>query len=107
MIAKTPKPPYFAVIFTSLMTDEQEGYEEMADRMVELAAQQEGFLGIESARSTIGITVSYWESLAVIQKWKENSEHLLAQEKGKAIWYQSYKTRIVRVERDYELSISS
>lgn len=101
MIAPTPKPPYFAVIFTSLRGKEDAAYDAMATRMLELVAKADGFLGVESARSDVGITVSYWESLEAIQKWKKNSEHLLAQKKGKTIWYQSYKVRIVKVERDY------
>lgn len=102
MIASTPQPPYYAVIFTSLRTGVDEGYSPMADLMVELAQQQEGYLGYESARNEIGITISYWQSLNAIKKWKENSEHLLAQKFGKEKWYSHYKTRICLVERDYE-----
>ncbi len=102
MIARTPAVPYYAVIFTSERTDVDEGYEEMAERMVELAQQQPGYLGFESARQGLGITVSYWESLDAIRNWKQNSEHLLAQQKGKNEWYARYKTRICKVERDYE-----
>lgn len=101
MIAPTPKPPYYAVIFTSERTDVAEGYGEMADRMVELAQQQPGYLGHESARDGIGITVSYWESTEAIRNWKQNTEHLFAQQKGRAEWYSTYKTRICKVERDY------
>lgn len=93
---------YYAVIFTSTRTEVEEGYAEMAIRMVELAKQQPGFIGLESARSEIGITVSYWESLDAIKAWKENTEHLLAQEKGKTTWYKNYKVRIAKVEREYE-----
>ena len=102
MIALTPAPPYYAVIFTSLRTTVDSGYGEMADRMVELAAGQPGFLGVESARSEAGITVSYWESLEAIRQWKAHSEHLIAQQQGRTHWYTAYKTRICRVERDYE-----
>lgn len=101
MIAKTPVPPYYAVIFTSLRTEIDEGYELTADRMVELAAGQPGFLGVESAREGIGITVSYWESLEAIRQWKANTEHLAAQKLGRKQWYTAYKTRICLVERDY------
>ncbi len=101
MIAKTPVPPYYAVIFTSLRTEIDEGYEMTADRMVEMAAGQPGFLGVESAREGIGITVSYWESLEAIRLWKANTEHLAAQELGRKQWYTAYKTRICLVERDY------
>jgi heme-degrading monooxygenase HmoA len=102
MIAATPKPPYYAVIFTSIRTDNENGYEEMSIQMVELAKQQPGYLGHESARNEMGITVSYWSDLASIKNWKANTEHLLAQQKGRTEWYAQYKTRICLVERDYE-----
>ncbi len=101
MIAKTPPPPYYAVIFTSLRTEVAEGYHDTAERMVELAEGQPGFLGVESARDGVGITVSYWESLEAIRHWKQHTEHLLAQQKGRTDWYTEYKTRICKVERDY------
>ncbi|MFY9151835.1 MAG: antibiotic biosynthesis monooxygenase [Prolixibacteraceae bacterium] len=101
MIAKTPKPPYYAVIFTSVRTDGDGGYSEMADRMLELAQLQEGFLGVESARNELGITVSYWRDPESIQKWKMNSQHAFAREKGRKAWYQSFKVRIAKVEHDY------
>lgn len=102
MLAKTPTPPYYAVIFTSVKMENDEGYNEMAERMVELAQQQPGFLGVESARNEIGITVSYWKDLASIKKWKEHAEHTIAREKGRSDWYKAFKTRIAKVERDYE-----
>lgn len=101
MIAKTPTPPYYAVIFTSLRTEVDDGYGSMADKMVELAAKQPGFLGVESARSGLGITVSYWESLESIRQWKMQSEHLMAQQLGREQWYAAYHTRICKVERAY------
>lgn len=101
MIASTPAPPYYAVIFTSLRTETADGYGEMAEAMVELAKTQPGFLGVESAREGLGITVSYWESLDAIKNWKQNSDHLLAQRYGREKWYSHYKTRICKVERDY------
>jgi heme-degrading monooxygenase HmoA len=101
-IAETPSPPYYAVIFTSLRTDVGEGYGETAVYMLELAAQQPGYLGVESAREEVGITISYWTDLASIKNWKQHAEHLIAQRKGRDTWYESYKTRIVKVERDYE-----
>jgi len=101
MISETPQPPYYAVIFTSIRTEENKGYSEMADKMVELATQQDGFLGVESARNEIGITVSYWKDLESIKKWKENTDHSAARALGKSDWYQSFKTRIAKVERDY------
>lgn len=100
-IARTPQPPYYAVIFTSERTDGDNGYAEMADEMVKLASVQPGFLGVESAREGLGITVSYWESLESIRQWKQNERHLVAQSQGRSDWYQAYKTRICKVERDY------
>ena len=102
MIAKTPEPPYYAVIVSSLRTEEIEGYAEMADLLVELASMQEGFMGIESARNELGITVSYWKDLESIRKWKQHTDHVIAQKKGRTDWYKHYKTRIAKVERDYE-----
>ena len=101
MIAETPAPPYYAVIFTSVRTESDNGYAEMADRMAELAAQQPGYLGMESARNEVGITISYWESLDAIRHWKANIEHLVAQRLGREKWYSTYKTRVCLVERDY------
>jgi heme-degrading monooxygenase HmoA len=101
MIVDTLKPPYYAVLFTTTLTDNQEGYEETADRMVELAKQQPGYLGIESARSEIGITISYWESLDAILQWKNNVEHTEARNLGRAKWYKKYQLRICKVEREY------
>lgn len=100
-IASTPKPPYYAVIFTSLRTEGDNGYGEMAARMNELAAQQPGFLGIESVRDGLGITVSYWDSLEAIKNWKANLEHQEAQKSGRERWYSAFKVRIAKVEREY------
>jgi heme-degrading monooxygenase HmoA len=93
--------PYYAVIFTSVRTDGDKGYSKMAEAMDELAKTQPGYLGIESAREDIGITVSYWESLEAIAHWKSNSEHIFAQSKGISDWYQNYTVRICKVEREY------
>ncbi|QJW91025.1 antibiotic biosynthesis monooxygenase [Spirosoma taeanense] len=101
MIAKTPEPPYYAVIFTSVRTDLADGYGDTAARMIELARDQPGFLGVESARDELGITVSYWESLDAIRAWKQQAEHQIAQQRGRQHWYEAYKTRICKVERDY------
>lgn len=102
-IAKTPAPPYYAVIFTSLRTEVDDGYGAMAARMLELAATQPGFLGVESARDGLGITVSYWSDLESIRLWKQNAEHLDAQRLGHQKWYSAFKTRVAKVERDYAL----
>jgi len=101
MIAKTPTVPYYAVIFTSLRTEGDNGYGSMAEEMDELAKQQEGYLGIESARNDLGITISYWRSIEDIKNWKANTRHLQAQKQGREKWYEQYKVRICKVERDY------
>jgi heme-degrading monooxygenase HmoA len=101
-IAQTPKPPYYAVIFTSLRTPGDAGYSAMSDAMAALAARQPGFLGIESVREELGITISYWESLEAIAAWKQNSAHLVAQQQGRGLWYQAFRVRICRVEREYD-----
>ena len=101
LIAETPAPPYYAVIFSSLRNADIEGYARTADRMMELATEQPGFLGVESAREDLGITVSYWSNLESIKQWKAHAEHRLAQKMGMDKWYSSYKTRIALVERDY------
>jgi heme-degrading monooxygenase HmoA len=95
--------PYYAVIFSSQRTPGENSYGDMADRMVELAAQQEGFLGIESARGTdgFGITVSYWRDEACIKHWKANAEHLVAQQNGHERWYEHFELRVAKVERAY------
>ena len=92
---------YYAVIFTSERTEIEDGYLAMAERMQNLAKEQYGFLGVESARSEIGITVSYWKDLESIKKWKLNIEHFVAQQKGRRDWYKSYTIRICLVEREY------
>ena len=104
MISRTPDPPYYAVIFTSLRTEGDHGYAATADRMIELAERQPGFLGVEHAREDLGITVSYWKDLESINNWKMHVEHTEARNRGRAEWYLSFKVRIARVERDYDFS---
>jgi heme-degrading monooxygenase HmoA len=101
-IAKTPKPPYYAVIFTSVRTPEDNGYEKTADEMVSIVSKHTGFLGAESLRDTdgFGMTISYWDSLESINEWKRNAPHMKAKETGKAIWYSKYMIRICKVESD-------
>ncbi|NWB98297.1 antibiotic biosynthesis monooxygenase [Pseudomonas gingeri] len=103
MIAQTPQPPYYAVIFTSLRTEGDQGYAEAAQRMVELAREQPGFLGMESARGEdgLGITVSYWNSEAAILAWKQHAEHSEIRERGRSTWYEAFHTRVCKVERAY------
>ncbi len=103
--AETPQPPYYAVIFSSLRSrDDGRDYSQMAERMVELAAAQPGFLGLDSARGDdrFGITVSYWRSLEAIAAWKENAEHQEARRRGREDWYESFRLHIAKVERAYE-----
>jgi heme-degrading monooxygenase HmoA len=105
--AKTPEPPYYAVIFTAQrMTPalgEDDGYSQTAERMGELAKGMPGYLGIESTRNAegLGITVSYWASEADIAGWKRQIEHQSAQERGKKQWYEHYELRVAKVERAY------
>ena len=102
-IANTPEPPYYAVIFTSQRTAGDQGYARMAERMLELAAKQRGFLGVESVRGAdgFGITVSYWSSEEAIAAWKAHAEHQPAQEAGRRVWYADYHLRVAKVERAY------
>ena len=102
-IAQTPPPPYYAVVFTSIRTLGDNGYGQMAERMLELASRQPGFLGVESAREDVGITVSYWSDLESIQSWKDNIEHQEARRKGRSQWYSAFKLRIAKVECDYSM----
>ncbi|WP_293764806.1 antibiotic biosynthesis monooxygenase [uncultured Aquitalea sp.] len=101
-----PRPPYWAVIFSSLRRDGDNGYAEMADRMVRLAEVQPGFLGAESSRDAqgFGITVSYWESVEAIAAWRANAEHLVAQKLGREVWYERFSLKVARVERAYDFS---
>lgn len=101
MIVDHLEPPYYAVIFNTLLTNDLEGYYETAERMEVLAKEQEGYLGIESARNEVGITVSYWKNLDSITQWKNNVEHTEARNKGREQWYQQYQLRICKVEREY------
>ena len=103
-LAKTPAPPYYAVVFTSRRTDgDDEAYGAAAERMVELASQQSGFLGIDSVRdaSGLGITVSYWRDEAAIAAWKRHIEHAAVRERGREAWYGHYELRVAKVERAY------
>ena len=104
--AETPEPPYVAVIFTSTRTDGDHGYAAMAAYMEALAREQPGFLGIESARDDVGITVSYWTDPAAAQGWKQVAAHLVAQRRGRELWYGDYRVRVATVERDYSMASS-
>jgi len=98
--AATPDPPYYAVIFTSVRKPGDNGYDEAAREMLALASAQPGFLGFETARQEIGISVSYWRSLEIIQAWKENAAHRAVQVRA-TDWYASFRVRICRVDREY------
>jgi len=102
MITNTPNPPYFAVIATSILKEGDNGYRDAANAMFELASQQPGFLGMDTARQDIGISISYWDTLDSIKAWKENSMHKETQKMAKD-WYKSLRIRICRVEREYGL----
>ncbi|HEY0966129.1 MAG TPA: antibiotic biosynthesis monooxygenase [Opitutaceae bacterium] len=103
ILASTPEPPYYAVIFSSLRTAVDAGYDATAIRMAELAAASDGYLGADSARGSdgVGITVSYWRDLESIRAWKANGEHREAQRRGHADWYSAFQVRIAKVERAY------
>ncbi len=102
-LARTPEPPYYAVIFTSLRHVGDHGYDAMATRMVEIGSGYEGFLGMESTRGAdgLGITVSYWRDEAAIHAWKRDTAHQQAQRGGKETWYSDYTVRVAKVERAY------
>lgn len=99
-----PDPPYYAVIFTNQSSSDQAGYGEMADKMVALAEQQPGFIGVESTRDDtgLGITVSYWQDEDALLAWKAVAAHMLAQKVGKDRWYEHYALRVAKIERQYE-----
>jgi heme-degrading monooxygenase HmoA len=103
-LAATPEPPYYAVIFASVRTaQDDEGYGAAAERMMQLASEQPGYLGVDSVRDAagVGITVSYWSSEAAIAAWRRNAEHTLAREQGRKNWYETYELRVAKVERAY------
>ena len=100
-VAQTPEPPYTAVIFTSVRTDGDHGYGAMSEAMGALAAQQPGYLGLESAREGIGITVAYFRDEASARAWKTVAEHREAQRLGREQWYEGYRLRIATVTREY------
>jgi len=104
MTKKEVHKNYYAVIFTSKRTQCEESYKEVSNQMELLAQKQPGFLGLDSARSEIGITVSYWESLEAIKYWKQHAEHKIAQKKGREKWYSQFHVRICKVEREYAFS---
>lgn len=101
MYANTPKPPYYAVIFTSVRIGEDQGYCKMSEKIEALVKEQPGFLGMESVRNDVGITVCYWKDMDSIKKWARDTDHKEAKRRGMATWYESYKVRISKVEIEY------
>lgn len=101
--SKLPTPPYYAVIFCSQRPDANDGYDETAEKMAELATTMPGYLGRESARGSdgFGITVSYWQDEAAIAHWKADMDHRAAREDGRTRWYEHYELRVAKVERAY------
>ena len=102
-LARTPEPPYVAVVFSSVRTGPDAGYAATSARMEELAARQPGYLGIESARDAdgFGITVSYWADEDAATAWKQVAEHLVVQRRGREVWYADYRVRVAVVQRAY------
>ncbi len=107
VFAPLPDPPYYAVIFTSILKSGQEtattDYDLMAEKMSALAAKQPGYIGVEHSRDAqgLGITVSYWQSEADVSAWKAEASHMLAQKLGQSRWYKHYTLRVAKVERAY------
>lgn len=101
--AHLPTPPYYVVIFSSVRGGSAGGYDEASTRMLELAREQPGFLGVESARGAdgFGITTSYWASEEAIRDWRRHAEHVLVRERGRRDWYRHFEVRVARVERAY------
>jgi len=104
VFASTREPPYVAVIFTAQRTPVNDGYDETVAAIKALAAQQPGYLGLESAMDAAGfeITVSYWGHEADARAWKQVADHLAAQSRGQAQWYAGYRVRVATVTRSYE-----
>ena len=101
-IARTPEPPYYAVIAPSALSEDTKGYPELGLRLIELARSVDGFLGIELCLDrSFSLSVSYWRSLEAIETWRRNAQHLVAKDLGKKRFFASYLTRIARVEQVY------
>ena len=101
-VVNAPSPPYYAVIAPAELQEDIRGYPETAAKLIELAKEQPGFLGIESGfQKGFALAVSYWASLEAIQAWQENARHMVAKEKGKSTWFKKYLTRIAKIERVY------
>jgi heme-degrading monooxygenase HmoA len=103
-LTKTPEPPYYIVLFSSILTEDSQEYQNMAHKMAELSAQSPGFLGFESARNSIGLTASYWKDIKSIDIWKKNIEHRIARTLGREKFYKAFTVRIAKVERTYSFN---
>lgn len=101
MIAQTPKPPYYAVIFTSYLVENTEEYQQISLELEQLAEKQDGFLGFEAARDGMGLFISYWKDEEAIREWKKEMSHQMAQKRGREEWYEKFHVRIAKVERAY------
>lgn len=101
MIAQTPKPPYYAVIFTSYLVENTEEYQQISLELEQLAEKQDGFLGFEAARDGMGLFISYWKNEEAIREWKKEMSHQMAQKRGREEWYEKFHVRIAKVERAY------
>lgn len=102
-----PAPPYYAVIFSSTRTGDNDGYAETSAHMMNIGLKHPGCLGLESvSEGDQGITVSYWKDIDSIKSWKAATDHITAQKLGRKKWYKSYTTRIAKVEREYSFEKS-
>jgi heme-degrading monooxygenase HmoA len=103
-MAKLPKGTV-SVIFIAQRTDQdRDGYAAAADAMDRLAAQQPGYVGMESVRGDdgLGITVSYWESDAHAKAWRDNPDHAATRDAGRDRWYSHYSLHVAEVTRSYD-----
>ena len=92
----------YAVIFKAEILELDSEYTEMAEKMRHLAMSQYACTEFTScAEGEYEISISYWPNLDQIKKWKQNIDHLDAQNKGRSKWYKSYKIEITKIERSY------
>lgn len=94
-----------AVIFVAQRTgDDDAGYFAAAQSMDALAAQQPGYVGINSVRRDdgLGITVSYWADDAAAKAWRDHPEHVDIRDQGRGRWYAHYSLHVARIERSYD-----
>ncbi|GAB6127214.1 antibiotic biosynthesis monooxygenase family protein [Humidesulfovibrio idahonensis] len=101
MDSAASQSPCYAVIFSSRRTAGDHGYAEAAAELVRLAEAAPGFLGAQSVRQEDGqgITVSYWDSLESIARFKADPRHVAVRARM-ADWYEEFGLRVCRVERE-------